>query len=227
MRAADGAIVELLCVFVGLTGSHGIAIVLTALVFKLVLLPLDWTQARQIWRTQQAIPVLEHMRRDYTDYRVHRFEVRHLLAARGIKPMLTLGCVVAQVPLFLMAFMVLFGTSALAGQSFLWISDVSLSDRVAQIPAIPWLGSNLNLLPLVLVLSIWILLQTLPTSGKRVGLIHHSISILVAIGLGLLTYKWPAVLLLFTLALLWFGILFQRILLRVAARVGRVQGTPN
>jgi membrane protein insertase Oxa1/YidC/SpoIIIJ len=60
------------------------------------------------------------------------------------------------VPVFIAAFNMLAENPWLAGEAFLWISDLSQPDTVAQLPfSIPFLGSGVNLLPLLMtVLSI-------------------------------------------------------------------------
>jgi len=42
---------------------------------------------------------------------------------------------------------------------------------------------------------------------------------LLAIGIGLLTYRWSSALLLFTIALLWFGVFIQRILWVLGSKI--------
>jgi YidC/Oxa1 family membrane protein insertase len=63
------------------------------------------------------------------------------------------GCLplLLQMPVFIALFQAISHFIELRGQSFLWIKDLSLPDRLAKLPvAIPFLGSDLNLLPIVM-----------------------------------------------------------------------------
>jgi hypothetical protein len=108
-------------------------------------------------------------------------------------------------------FLVLQATPVFAGRPFIWIADLSFPDRAGQGFSTAWLGPNLNVLPLVLAISVLIYAGTLRPAGKRQGQFGRMAWFLVAIGIGLLTYRWPAALLLFTIALLWIGIVQHKV----------------
>ena len=217
MRAADFVIVGLIHQIGKLTQSYGLAIILVALIVKLIFLPLDWKQARQLRKLRELRPVIERLRRESFDYRAHLYEVRRLYADEGIRPLTTLGSILLQMPLFIVVFLVVQATPMFTGKSFLWIPDLSVPERLAQIPKLPWLGSNLNVLPWLLVGSIWLFAMTMRGSGQSASVFGRIIWLIVAIGLGVLTYQWSSALLLFTIALLWLGILIQRMLLVLSA----------
>jgi membrane protein insertase Oxa1/YidC/SpoIIIJ len=218
MRGADAVLGWMLRFLGDLAGSTGLAVVLVALALKSLLLPLDWKGAVQAVRARSLGPELDRMRREHVDYRVHRYEVRRLFASRGVRPLVTLGCVLVQVPVFVLVFTVLFGSPALAGARFLWMADMSLPDRMAGMPALPLLGSDLNLLPAVLAVSVWAFFQALRDPGVNAGPLRHALWLAASLGLGLITYRWPAGLLIFTVTLLWAGVASQKLLLRLAAR---------
>jgi len=208
MRAADSLMAGLIARFAQLTGSYGIAIILAALVVKAVLLPLDWRQTLQSRRLKQLRPDVERLRREYVDYRVHRYEVRQLYAARGIGAWGAMLSVLLQVPLFIVVFLVLQATSVFAGQSFMWISDLAAPDRFELFLLF---GPRWCVLPVVLAASVWLYSAAL-AAGQRKGLVRWALWLLVSVGMGFLTYRWSAALLLFATALLWIGLLEYGIL---------------
>ena len=210
MRVADFAIINLIRQFARLTGSYGLAIILSALVVKLILLPLDWRQTRQSQKLRQLQPEIRRLKDEYGDYRLYLSETRKLYADASIRPLSALSSVLLQIPIFIMVFLVIQATSVFSGKSFLWISDLSIPDRLAQIPSLPWLGSDLNLLPWLLVGSIWLFAMAIRGSGQSMGVLGRIIWLLLAIGIGVLTYRWSSALLLFTIALLWFGIMIRQ-----------------
>ena len=190
------------------TGNYGLAIIVVAVILKLLLLPLDWQQLRQIHIQQQLLPSIERLRREFIDYRVHRYELRELYAEAGIRPWRALCSVGLQLPLFVVLFLVLQATPVFADKPFKWIADLSAPDRAGQAMS---RSLDLNILPLVLAVSIWSFSRTLQTVGQR-----HNVGVgfawfLMAGGIGLLSYRWPAALLLFTIALLWMGNLQHQI----------------
>ncbi len=211
MRTADYLTVGLVKQLAWATGSFGWAIVLTALALKLVLLPIAWKQSRQQARFQQLQPELERLRREYIDYRIHTFEVRRLFEESEAGVLSSLGLVLLQIPLFIVVLLVVQSTSVFAGEAFLWISDLSTADRAAQIPIVPMLGSELNLLPFVLAISVWVFSLSLGRPGNRGRLSAKFVWLSAAIGLGLLTYRWSAALQILFISLLWIGIVESRL----------------
>jgi hypothetical protein len=206
MCGADYLTVGLVKQLAWATGSFGWAIILTALALKLVLLPIDWKQSRQQARFRQLQPELERLRREYIDYRIHRFEVRRLFRQNEVDVLGTLGLVVLQVSLFIVVLLVVQSTPVVAGEAFLWIPDLSAADRAVEIPGVPVLGPELNLLPFVLAVSVWAFSLSLGTRRNRGRLFARLVWLSVAIGLGLLTYRWPAALQILFISLLWIGI---------------------
>lgn len=213
MRAAHFAVMGLINQFARFTRSYGLAIILAALAVKLLLLPFDWKQTRQFRKLYELQPEMERLKSKNSDSRIYLHKVRQLYADAGIRPLGTLCFFLLQVPLFIIVFLIIQAAPVFAGTSFFWIPDLSGPDRLAQMPSLPWFGSNLNLLPWLLMGSIWFFLMTVRRPGKPARLLRRIVWLLLAIGIGVLTYRWPAALLLFSIALLWLGILIRRIFL--------------
>lgn len=206
MKAADFVITGLVRQIARFTRSYGLAIILTAVIVKLLLLPFDWRQARQSRKLREIQPEVKRLKDESSDHRAYLYETRKLYSDAGIRPLNALGSVLVQMPLFVVVFLVMQSTPVFAGKAFLWIFDLSVPDRLAQIPALPWFGSHLNLLPWLLTGSVWLFLTMIRSSG---GIFGRIICVLLAIGIGVLTYRWSSALLLFTIALLWTGIFMQ------------------
>jgi len=212
IRAADLLMVGLLKQLARFTRSYGLAIILAALIVKLLLLPLDWKQTRQNRKMRELQPEIERIKSETTDHSVYLSEMRELYASKGIHPLSVFVAFLFEMPLFILVFLVMQSTPVFAGKSFLWISNLSIPEHLAQMPSIPWLGSDLNLLPLLLMGSVWFFSMTIHGSGQSASIFGRIVWILLAIGIGVLTYRWSSALLLFTIALLWFGIFIQRML---------------
>ena len=213
MRAADFLLVGLVKQLARFTRSYGLAIILVALIVKLLLLPLDWKQTRQGRKLKELQPEIDRIKSEASDHRAYLSALRELYTAKGVYPLSALVVFLVQVPLFIVVFLILQSTPVFTGKSFFWIADLSIPDRLAPIPSLPWLGSRLNLLPLVLVVSVWLYLTTFVGSRSRLGILGQIFWLLLALGIGVLTYRWSSALLLFTIALLWFGIFIQRVFL--------------
>jgi len=146
----------------GLVASWGLAIILLSLLVQVLMLPLnryaERLQAdvrdteirlaphlREIRQSSRGAEQAERIMRLYREQRVHP-----LYSLKSMMGLLFL------VPVFIAAFNMLAENPWLAGEAFLWISDLSQPDTVAQLPfSIPFLGSGVNLLPLLMtVLSI-------------------------------------------------------------------------
>lgn len=211
MRGADYLTVGLVRQLATATGSFGWAIILTALALKLALLPIDWKQSRQQTRFRQLQPELERLRREYIDYRIHRFEVRRLFRQSEAGALSSLGLVLLQIPLFVVVMLVVQSTPVFAGEAFLWISDLSAADRAAEIPGVPGLGPQLNVLPFVLAVSVWGFSLSVGTPRNQGRLAARLVWLSVAVGLGLLTYRWSAALQILFISLLWIGIVEWRL----------------
>jgi len=210
MRAADFLVVGFIKQSAQFTRSYGLAIILMALAVKLFLLPLDWKQMRQSQKMKELQPEIERLRREATDPSIYLSKMRQLYASQGIHPLGVLVAFSIQLPLFIIVFLIMQATPVFAGKPFLWISDLAISDRIAQIPSFPWFGSELHLLPLLLMASVWFFAMTIRGLGQSAGVFGRIIWLLLALGITVLTYRWSSALLLFTIALLWFGIFIQK-----------------
>jgi YidC/Oxa1 family membrane protein insertase len=142
-----------------LVGHAGLAILLLSLTVKLLMAPLIMIAERwqaQVNRIKSLLePELAAIRREFRGEEAHN---RTLAVYRrhGVSHFYTfksLAGFMIQIPVFIAAFDMLGENFRLAGEGFLWISDLAAPDRFLALPMVlPFFGGHLNLLPLVMTL---------------------------------------------------------------------------
>lgn len=141
----------------GLGVGWGAAILLLAVLVKLLLLPISILTVglqRDVSRYQsQLAPRLAQIKAQYDGEDAHN---RIMAAHRdlGVTPFYTLKPLFAsliQIPILVAIFNALGEMPQLQGAGFLWIDNLAYPDAVASLPfAIPLFGNTLNLLPFVM-----------------------------------------------------------------------------
>jgi YidC/Oxa1 family membrane protein insertase len=105
-------------------------------------------------KQMQALqPKMETLRKVHKDnpQRLNK-EIMELYKLNKVNPFG--GCLpmILQIPVFFALYQVLMRAVALKGANFLWIKDLSMPDRAFILPfSIPFLGNEVNALPLILV----------------------------------------------------------------------------
>ncbi|MGQ0430152.1 MAG: YidC/Oxa1 family membrane protein insertase [Gammaproteobacteria bacterium] len=140
-----------------LVGRAWLAILLLSLSVKLLMAPLIMVAERwqaDVNRTKSLLePELAAIRREYKGEEAHE---RTLAVYRkhGVSHFYTfksLAGFLIQIPVFIAAFDMLGENFRLSGESFLWIADLALPDRMAALPfVLLFFGGHLNLLPFVM-----------------------------------------------------------------------------
>ena len=157
MQALCLFLLRVLDLLASLTGSWGLAIILLALLVRVVLYPFAKRTLYEQKRFNEAHarlkPKLDEIKARYRGgeqaerldelYREHK-----LNPAAGMKPLLL---VLVQLPILIALFQILLKAPELRGVAFLGIDDLSQPDRIAALGVdLPWFGAWLNLLPFVL-----------------------------------------------------------------------------
>jgi eukaryotic-like serine/threonine-protein kinase len=217
LRATDRLLSGSLGWWTDRTGSMGLALIVTAVLLRVLLLPLDWVLARQSAIVRGLKPQLDRMRREFTDWRVHEHDVRRLHATAGVRPWRSLGLACVQAGLFVAVFLVLQSSNAFQGHAFLGMSNLAAPDCLLSF--LPWPA---NLLPVALAFTIWAYARALGRGARWTWGRHLGWGTFAA-GLAVLTHDWPAAWMLFTVALVASAWLTQQAL---SARAGAgVRGT--
>lgn len=148
----------LLAVIQSLVPSWALAIVLMSLLVQLVMLPLNSMAERiqvEVQKTESRIaPRLDEIKQEYKGAEQAE-RILALYREEKVHPLYSLKSlagVMVIIPVFIAAFNMLSENIWLSGESFLWISDLSLPDTFMSLPfTLPFLGGSLNLLPLVMI----------------------------------------------------------------------------
>ncbi|MCX7926900.1 MAG: membrane protein insertase YidC [Candidatus Omnitrophica bacterium] len=192
--------------------NWGWAIVALSIFIYLVLYPLTLKQMKSMKEMQILQPQVEKLRQQYKNnpQRLNQ-EILELYKAHKINPMG--GClpILLQIPVFFALYQVLSRSISLKGASFLWIKDLSESDRILMLPnSLPLIGNEINILPLLMAI-IMVFQQKLTTqtlSGPQAEQ-QKLMTIILPIMFGVLFYHMPAGLVLYWLVNSLLTLTFQ------------------
>ena len=140
-----------------ITSNPGLSILLLAVSVKFLLYPLTSIAEKwqsQVNKTQAWIqPKINEINKQYSGEAANT-KILNLYRDNNISPFFTIKGLfgfLIQVPIFIAVFDVLGESILLAGQSFLFIEDLSKPDQWLELPfVIPFFGSYFNLLPLLM-----------------------------------------------------------------------------
>lgn len=150
----------------GLIGNWGIAIILTTFIIRLFLWPLTAKAARASKRMQKLQKPLQQIREKYQDnpQKLNQ-EMMNLWKKHKINPLSGCWPVLVQFPIFIAFFNLLRNSSELRFAEFLWIHDLSMPDASIPLPGdapLPLVGSAINLLPFVWLVSMYFQMKMMP-----------------------------------------------------------------
>jgi YidC/Oxa1 family membrane protein insertase len=206
MRTLCFWLLDLLRWLAHMTGSWGLAIILVAVLVRLVTYPFArraLVEQKRFNEMQLRLkPALAAIKRDYKGgeqseriidlYREHKVN-----PAAGVKPLLI---VLLQLPVFIALFQILKQAPELRGVSFLWIDDLSQPDRLFALGMrLPWFGEYFNVMPGIMVGTIMMAAITAPgeNSGGDPGHKRMWASGLMALVFFVIFYAFPAGLVLY------------------------------
>jgi YidC/Oxa1 family membrane protein insertase len=149
-------------------GSWGIAIMFLTAIVRGCLLPVSFktqlSMQRYGKRMQKIKPILDEVQKKYAKDPTRLNQERmKVMREHGVG--LPLGCLMMffQIPIWFALFQALRVEFALRHQSFLWVKDISMPDRLI---ALPFWPNWLNILP-ILMLVLWVVQQKFaPTPGS-------------------------------------------------------------
>lgn len=152
-----GSFVSLIYDLSGL--GWGGSIVLLAFLMRVLLWPISRAtlRAQAIISKQEAMlsPRVAEIKQLYKGEDAH-YRIIGIHKELGISPFFRLKSVIGpalQVPILVAIFTLLGGMEQLRGESFLWVEDLSMPDRIAMLPAaLPMLGDRVSLLPVLMTL---------------------------------------------------------------------------
>lgn len=229
MRTLCFWLLDLLQWLASLTGSWGAAIILVAVLVRLVTYPLArraLVEQKRFNETQEKLkPKLAEIKQNYkggeqAERIIDLYKEHEVNPAAGIKPLLI---VLLQLPVFIALFQILRQTPELRGVPFLWLADLSQPDHAFGLGIqVPWFGGYLNVMPLIMAATIMLAAITAPgeahgaSSRKK-----HWISGLMALVFFVAFYSFPAGLVLYWITTNLLHVL-QQLLVSRQGRSGHV-----
>lgn len=136
----------------GVTRNYGVALILLSVLVTSLMAPFTLLSFRSMKKMQELKPELDRiMAKHKDDPKKANVEVFALYKQHRVSPLS--GCLpmLLQMPVFIALFQAISHFIGLRGAGFLWIKDLSLPDRIAQLPVtIPFLSNEVNLLPIVM-----------------------------------------------------------------------------
>ncbi|MDD5004942.1 MAG: membrane protein insertase YidC [Candidatus Omnitrophica bacterium] len=183
--------------------NWGLTIILFSVLVFVLMSPLSIKSFSSMKRMQELQPLIEELKVKYKDspQKMHK-EIMELYKEKKINPLG--GCLplLLQMPIFVALYQLLMRFIELKGAGFLWIKDLSEPDRLAVLPkAIPVIGSDLNLLPIIMIITMFI--QQKLTSGKSQSASTEAarqqkmMGLFMAVFFGVIFYHMPSGLVLY------------------------------
>ena len=149
-----------------LTGNYGVAIILFSCLVSCATAPFTLMSLKSMKKMQELKPQIDRiMAANKKDPTGANKEVFAIYKQHRVNPLS--GCLpmLLQMPIFIALFQAISHFIELRGKSFLWIRDLSFPDRLAKLPfSLPVLGSDLNILPLIMAAAMYI--QTKTSQGS-------------------------------------------------------------
>lgn len=136
--------------------NYGVIILIMALMIKLVLSPLTFSSYRSMAKMRVLKPEIDEINEEYKDEDAMKKQqaMMELYRKAGVNPLG--GCIpqLLQFPILIAMFRFFPASIELRQQSFLWATDLSSYDSIAQLPfEIPFYGDHISLFTILMAIS--------------------------------------------------------------------------
>jgi YidC/Oxa1 family membrane protein insertase len=150
--------------------NYGLIIIIISVLSKLMLYPLTRSSTKSMKRMQEVQPKMKALQEKYkNDKEKLNQATMQLYKDEKVNPVA--GCLplVLQSPIFIALYQALSHTIVLRGQPFVWwITDLSQPDAIMALPfALPMLGSDLNVLPILMAGAMYFQTKFTPNAGGQ------------------------------------------------------------
>ncbi len=147
----------------------GFAIVALTIMIRGAMWPLQNKSTRAMKRMSKLQPEMKELKEKYADdpQRMNQ-EMMKMYREYGINPLG--GCLplVVQIPIFFGFYTMLMYAVELRQKPFLWVEDLSQPDTIFHLPfELPFLGSGVNLLPIVMAGTMVLQMSLTPKTGDK------------------------------------------------------------
>ena len=200
--------------------SWGLSIIFLAFVMRIILFPVTLLTIKQQYKVSitqsQLEPKLIEIKKNYDGEEAHNL-IMQAHKDEGVTPFYSIKPLLftlIQIPFLIVIFNVLGEMSSLSGQSFLWITDLSLPDNIGMLPiSIPLFGNVISLLPIVMLLLGLIFAYLLKNNVVNEEILRKKkINLyLMAICFFILFYPFPSSMLLYWIAAMLLQFMQERI----------------
>jgi YidC/Oxa1 family membrane protein insertase len=148
--------------------NYGVIIIIFSVLTKLAFYPLTKTSTESMKKMQELQPKMKALQEKYkNDKEKLNQATMKLYQEEKVNPLS--GCLplLVQSPVFIALYQGLNHTIELRGEPFvLWMKDLSQPDAITQLPfALPMLGADLNVLPILMSVAMYFQTKMTPTSG--------------------------------------------------------------
>ncbi len=148
--------------------NYGLIIIIFSVLSKLMFYPLTKQSTKSMKKMQEIQPKLKALQEKYkNDKEKLNQATMKLYSEEKVNPLA--GCLplLVQSPVFIALYQALNHTISLRGQPFmLWMTDLSQPDAIATLPfAIPFLGADLNVLPILMAIAMYFQTKFTPSTG--------------------------------------------------------------
>jgi len=201
MRGLSFGLLWLLAAIHTLVPSWGLAIILLAVLVRLLMYPVAKRALKsqaEFAEVQKSIqPELKRIKREYSggeqsEMILDLYRTHNVSPLAGLKPLLI---VMIQIPVFVALFHVLGSAYELRDAGFLWMSTLAEPDRLFAFGMdIPLLGGHFNLMPFLMAFTtlLTIRLSPAPAADASAQRRQTFFQVLMALGFLLLFYPFPA-----------------------------------
>jgi YidC/Oxa1 family membrane protein insertase len=155
--------------------NYGVVIIILSALTKLLFWPLTQKSFKSMREMQKIQPAMAELKEKYkNDPQKLNKAMMELYRERGINPLGGCFPMLLQMPVFIALFNVLRTTIELRRAPFLlWIDDLSSPDVVANMPfSLPFIGSTLSLLPILMGVAMFIQQKMQSTDPKQAALTY-------------------------------------------------------
>ncbi len=205
-----------LSIIARITKNYGIAIILFSGFITCMMAPFTMLSFKSMKKMQDLKPQIDRiMAQHKNDSTKANQEIFSLYKQHRISPLSSCLPMLLQMPIFISLVQAISHFIELRGKQFLWIKDLSLPDRLAHFPvSIPLLGSDLNVLPIVMATAMYV--QTKISQG-RMGQVQQDPTTrmfsgpMMSIMFGVMFYQFPSGLVLYWLTNSLVSLIFYRL----------------
>jgi len=114
-----------------------IAIILFAIVMKIILLPLAMKQMKTTYKMQKMAPELKRIQTYYANNKIQQqMQIAMLYKKHGVNPFTLFTQLLIQIPIFLAMWRALIVTIEMRHSKFLWINDLTSRDPIFVLPVL-------------------------------------------------------------------------------------------